>query len=209
MFGPDEPVAHGELIEQNSHFLLGFLWCGTSSRRSRGVSPMSALIDPQVPEDSPRGAYHYNLVNNESMNWYSATMGPRDLVKYVFGLLDINIENLLFDELGFATTPDKDFFFTVLAGPAGSIVSVAAFGERALAVTNQAIGDEYDAMMAELSRGEFTGAVGRSHIKNGELVSDHFFTANPKVFDIINVAEVVPVFDAYMFNAGAKDSDQA
>jgi hypothetical protein len=166
---------------------------------------MSELIDPGLPEDNPRQQYHYNLVNNKSITWFTDQVGLRGLLTYLFRVLIIDFpDECMFDEVGNAQTKDERFRLIALAGPKGSVVTVYAFGDAAVAQVNQVIGDEWDARMDQLSRGEYTrGEVGgwRADIDHGQL-ADHFFTGNPEVWDYINGAEIVSVFDAWMFDEG-------
>lgn len=172
---------------------------------------LSRLIDPQLASDDPRQVYFDNLSRIASMTWFSKSASPGELVGYVLGLLRVDFwKDLGFDELGFAQTHDEAISIIAVVSTSGSAVSVWAFGDVGVAKVNEAIGTEYDAMMAEMSRGEYSGnpaGAWRTALQHGEVQSEHFFTANDEVFDFINGANVVPVFDAVTLNEGDKTGE--
>jgi alpha-tubulin suppressor-like RCC1 family protein len=169
---------------------------------------MTQLIDPELPPDQARGAYFHNLMNGQSVNWFSADASPRELINYVLALLDVKFDTLKYNEFGTAIT--DELLMTAGMSERGSVFSVWGYGDPGAAILNGAIKIELDRMTDELSRGEYTGegplGTTVTTIVHGE-VAGHPLFSDPEVFDFINDAELISVWDAVFLNEGAKDND--
>ncbi len=158
---------------------------------------MTPLVDPGLPADVPLGAYYHNLVNGQAMTWHSAAASPQDLIKYVLGLFQLptDLEGMTFDDFGFARTDDGLVRFTAVKNDKGCAVSVWGIGDAGAVPLNRAIQDEWQKMMDELSRGEYSGNPVRAHtggIKFGKSADDD---DDAPVFDFVNGVEVLNFFD--------------
>ena len=161
---------------------------------------MANLIDPGLPVEHPRGKYVTNLIQRQCMTWYSSTLTLRELLVQVLEVVGIDFHDLKFDDLGFAG--NDDVMVAGLHGPRGVIISVwDRFGETSM--LDRVYQSETDRIQSELSRGEYRGHHSRAvaAIMNGETVGGFGFS-NPEVFDFINTAEVVSVYDVWAFNNG-------
>lgn len=150
--------------------------------------------------------YHQNMLKANSVTWYSDTASPHELVMYVLQILGVEFNDLAFDDKDFAHTSDKAMMLMALVGPRGSVLTVWEIGSAAR--VNQAVQQEFESMMEELSRGAYVGSPiggGRTGTQNGELV-EHFFMGDPQLFDYVNGAEVLSMWDVVTRNAGSTSS---
>lgn len=165
---------------------------------------MSPLLDPDCPAGDPFAAYHHNLTVGQSMTWYTATSSPRDLIGYVLGLLHVEFDDLLFDELGFAKDKDQAILLIAITNDRGCALTVWGFGDAGELLLNGAVQGEWQTMMDDLRAGTFTGNA--ADARSGGIMYGRAQDDDPEAeaFDFINGGVVVPVFDAHMFNAGAR-----
>ncbi len=161
---------------------------------------MTELIDPGLPADHPRSAYLHNVLNGQCVTWFSSSLTLRELLMEVLGIIGVEFSALKFNDAGFAG--NDDLIITALHGSKGSVVSVWGF-EDGTTLLNNAIQWEMDRITSELSRGEYVGDAQRGVVTliKGET-SGHPFFSSPRVFDFINAAEVVPVYDVWAFKDG-------
>ena len=93
---------------------------------------MTCLIDPGLPEDHARQIYSSNLVNVESMTYFSDKASAREILHYLLGSYGIDSSRLTqVDNIGTARIDDDQFRLTAVTSPAGAAVTVWTFSDSA------------------------------------------------------------------------------
>lgn len=118
---------------------------------------MTTLVDPGYADDHPRQMLHNNLCAGTSMVWFSEAASDRQVLRYVLGLMDLEVPQLLVTSAGFGVTPDESVLIVTTRNNRGSAVCLGILGDGGADKINSAINREWDTMREELSRGEYVG----------------------------------------------------
>lgn len=170
---------------------------------------MTLLLDPGLPPEHPRAMYHDNLLNIDSVTWYSETASLREIIRFVLGLFRLDFrDDLLFDDLGSARAKDDSIALTALVGPRGSVLTLWVFSDALAAIMNDALDAEASTALSEWKQGEYRRSAMRATMLQRGQPIDHWLFGGTKVFDFINDAEVVSVFDAEVLGVGTIITDE-
>jgi hypothetical protein len=150
------------------------------------------LRDPGLDADDPRQMYHHNLVNGESISWFTTKAESTVLADYVFSLLGLTPVDVDHAQQGFAQTRDASMLLTLVEGPRGSAFTVWGFNPSGTGQINEALNREWEKTREELGRGEYRGnpaSAKHAAIVEGQL--HHEFEGSDLLTVINNAHRVV------------------
>lgn len=148
---------------------------------------MTVLLDSPHRPDHPFSRYVANLRAGSSVSWFSQTASVTRLREYVWGVMNLRFENTRHSDEGFARTSAETVLFIAAVSPRGSILTCFPLDEIGLARINDALEDEHETMLEQLSRGTYAGNTAEA---STGLVDRGHDVHDSGVFDFVNGASI-------------------
>lgn len=136
---------------------------------------MTKLIESSLPQEHPWSMYLSNLRSGESITWYTTDETIDTLIAYILGLLQLERTELQVSDAGFYSDSGETILLAGIGGEWGAGLTAWGLAPAGNERINGAINTEWEATMAAMSTGSYTGNPARSSyaiLSRGSLTPD-------------------------------------